>query len=232
MYVDRDCITCLNITSNCFGKLLPEDKSYVNSIKSSTYTRRGQIIFHEGRTPQGVYCLNEGKVKIFRLGQDGKEQVVRIVTPNSFFGLRALISGTNYATSAVTLEDSIICLIPKRPFLKITLKYPEVSHCLMIFLSNLLDEAENKLMSLAQKPVRERLAETLYTLHGVFNKHGDGENNTINLSRTDLANIVGTATENVIRILSDLKGDGLVEINGRKIIICDLDGLKRAGKIS
>lgn len=230
MYVERDCSVCLKRSCNCFAKLPLEDKVYISSFKSSTFTKRGQIIFHEGRTPQGVYCLNEGKVKIYRLGSDGKEQVVRIVTPLSFFGLRALISGWNYSTSAVTLEDSVVCLIPKRDFLKITLKYPDVSHCLMVFLSSMLEDAESKLLSLAQKPVRERLAETLVALHEVFNQNGG--NNHINLSRTDLANIIGTATESVIRLLSEFKDDNIIDINGRKISILNFEELKKIGRIS
>jgi CRP-like cAMP-binding protein len=230
MYVERDCSVCLAKSCNCFAKLPPEDRAYISSFKSSTFTKRGQIIFHEGRTPQGVYCLNEGKVKIYRLGSDGKEQVVRIVTPSNFFGLRALISGWNYSTSAVTLEDSVVCLIPKRAFLKISLKYPDVSHCLMVFLSSMLEDAESKLLSLAQKPVRERLAETLLALHEVFNKNGG--NNHINLSRTDLANIIGTATECVIRLLSEFKDDNIIDINGRKISILNFEELKKIGRIS
>ena len=230
MYVERDCSVCLAKSSNCFSILPPEDKAYISSFKSSTFTKRGQIIFHEGRTPQGVYCLNEGKVKLYRLGSDGKEQVVRIVTPYSFFGLRALISGWNYSTAAVTLEDSVVCLIPKRPFLKITLKHPDVSHCLMVFLSSMLEDAESKLLSLAQKPVRERLAETLLTLHHVFNKNGG--NNHINLSRSDLANIVGTAPESVIRLLSEFKDENLIDISGRKISVLNFEELKKIGRIN
>lgn len=230
MYVERDCSNCLERSTNCFAKLPPEDLAYICSFKSSTFTRRGQIIFHEGRTPQGVYCLNEGKVKVYRIGNDGKEQVVRIVTPSCFFGLRALISGWTYSTSAVTLEDSVVCMIPKRPFLKITLKYPEVSHCLMIYLSTMLEDAESKLMSLAQKPIRERLAETLVTLHELFSKNnGD---NSINLSRMDIANIVGTANECVIRLLSEFKDEELIYTNGRKICILDLEKLKSIARIS
>jgi CRP/FNR family transcriptional regulator, polysaccharide utilization system transcription regulator len=230
MYVERDCSVCLLKSSNCFAKLPLEDKAYISSFKSSTITKRGQIIFHEGRSPQGVYCLNDGKVKIYRLGSDGKEQVVRIVTPTSFFGLRALISGWNYSTSAVTLEDSVVCLIPKRQFLNITLKHPDVSHCLMVFLSSMLEDAESKLLSLAQKPVRERLAETLITLHQVFNKNGG--NNHINLSRSDLANIVGTAPECVIRLLSEFKDENLINITGRKISVLNFEELKKIGRLS
>jgi CRP-like cAMP-binding protein len=230
MYVERECSVCLVKSSNCFAKLASEDITYISSYKSSTVTKRGQIIFHEGRIPQGVYCLNEGKVKIYRLGNDGKEQVVRIVTPNSFFGLRALISGWKYSTSAVTLEDSVICMIPKKPFLNVTLKNPEVSHCFMVFLSSMLEDAESKLTSLAQKPVKERLAETLLTLHEVFNKQGG--NNHINLSRTDLANIVGTATESVIRLLSELKDEKIIDISGRRIVILNFEALHKIGKLS
>jgi CRP/FNR family transcriptional regulator len=229
MYVERECSVCLSKSANCFSKLPSEDLQLLNAYKTSTFIKKGQVIFHEGRNPNGLFCLNEGKVKVYRFGQDGKEQVVRIVTPHSFFGLRALISGWNYSTSAITLEDSVVCMIPKRNFFKITIKYPEVSHCLMVLLSSMLEEAENKLTSLAQKPVRERLAETLVMLHDVFNKHED--NNIINLSRTDLANIVGTATESVIRILSEFKDDNLISINGRKIFIMDLAGLKKVGRI-
>ena len=227
MYVERNCTDCLAKYASCFSKLSPEDLSYINSYKSSTVMRHGQIIFHEGRLPQGVYCLNQGKVKIFRLGNDGKEHVIRIVMPSSFFGLRALISGWTYSNSAITLKE---CMIPKRPFLKMTLKYPEVSHCLMVYLSEMLEDTESKLMSLAQKPIRERLAETLVTLHGLFNKNSS--ENYINLSRTDIANIVGTANECVIRLLSEFKDDNLIYVNGRKISILDLDRLKKIARIS
>jgi CRP-like cAMP-binding protein len=229
MYVERNCSNCLHNSLNCLAKLPPEEQEYISSFKSSTFTKRGQVIFYEGRTPQGVYCLNEGKVKIYMIGNDGKEQVIRIITPTNFFGLRALISGRSYINSAVTLEDSVICLIPKRPFLKVIQKYPDVSHCLMILLSSMLGEAENKLMSLAQKPVRERLAETLLTLHEVFNRNGG--NNEIILSRSDLANIVGTANETVIRILSEFRDEQLVSIEGRKITILNFFELRKIGRI-
>jgi CRP-like cAMP-binding protein len=230
MYVERDCSDCLSKSLNCFAKLPAEDIAYLNSYKSSTLTKHNQIIYDEGSIPQGVYCLNRGKVKIYRLGNDGKEQVIRIVTPSSFFGLRALISGWTYSTSAVTLEESIICMIPKRPFLKMVQRCPEVAHCLMVYLSTMLEDTESKLMSLAQKPIRERLAETLVTLHGLFNKNS--KDNCINLSRTDMANIVGTANECVIRLLSEFKDDQLIQVNGRKICIIDLEKLKKIARIS
>jgi len=105
----------------------------------------------------------------------------------------------------------------------------------MVLLSTLLEEAENKMTTLAQKPVRERLAESLLILNNLFKSEGKckvlNDHATISLSREDLANIVGTATETVIRLLSDFKDDGLVSISGRSITLVDIDGLKKAGKI-
>jgi len=230
MFVDRQCVNCDIRQLNCFAKLTDDDVKFMNSSKTTTLYAKGQVIFHEGRKPAGIYCLNEGKIKIYRIGPDGKEQIVRFVTPGELFGLRSLIGCCTYSTIATTLEDSIICFIPKKVFLRITIRHPEISHCFMVELSHLLEDMENKLISLAQKPVRERLAETLLALNSIFNKNGDSF--SINLSRSDLANIVGTATETVIRLLSEFKDEQLIQINGRRINILDIDGLKRTGKIA
>ena len=219
---------------SCFGKLGFDDLKYLDSTKTSTFYKKDQTIFHEGRTPTGIYCLHEGKVKIYKVGIDGKEQIVRFVRPGELLGIRALVSGREYVASAGTLENSVVCFIEKRVFLKMTVKYPDLSHCLMINLSHLLEDAENKLTSLAQKGVRERLAETLLILNSVF--ESDSRKVSLNgpaisLSRTDLANIVGTANETVIRLLSEFKEEKLIRVTGRKIVLLDMPGLKKIGKI-
>lgn len=219
---------------SCFGKLGFDDLKYLESAKTSTFYKKDQTIFYEGRTPTGIYCLNEGNVKIYKIGIDGKEQIVRFVRPGELLGIRALVSGREYVASAGTLENSVVCFIEKRAFLKMTIKYPDLSHCLMINLSHLLEEAENKLTSLAQKGVRERLAETLLILNSVFETEANrvSQNGpSISLSRTDLANIVGTATETVIRLLSEFKEAKLIRVTGRKIVLLDIEGLKKIGKI-
>jgi len=234
MLANRECKNCAIKNLSCFSKLSPSDLQYLEKSKSSTFYKHGQTIFYEGRVPHGIYCLNKGKVKVFKIGIDGKEQIVRFVTPGELLGIRALISGREYMASATTLEDSIVCYIEKRAFLKMTIKYPDLSHCLMINLSHLLEEAENKLTSLAQKGVRERLAETLLALNNVFQSDQqkmNHSNSVISLSRADLANIVGTATETVIRLLSEFKEEKLIKVNGRKIMLIDLERLKKAGKI-
>lgn len=234
MLINSKCKECEIRSLTCFSKLSDSDLHYMEEAKSSTFYKKGQTIFYEGQKPHGIYCLNSGKVKIFKIGIDGKEQIVRFITPGELLGIRALISGRDYVASATTLEDSIVCYIEKRAFLRMIVKYPGMSHCLMINLSKLLEEAENKLTSLAQKGVRERLAETLLVLNNVFQFDQTKVNQNkpvISLSRTDLANIVGTATETVIRLLSEFKEEKLVEVQGRKIILIDIEGLKKTGKI-
>lgn len=226
-----DCSNCLMHYKSCFITLSHEDLLLMNETKISTFYKKGQIVLHEGRNPNGIYCIKSGIIKISKTGIDGKEQIVRIVMPGGLLGIRAFVAERNYQASATALEDSVICFIDKKTFYDIISKYPHILQCIMKNLSSLLEEAENKLTSIAQKPVRERIAETLLTLNKIF-KDGDCqcEKSTINLSREDLANLVGTATETIIRILSEFKDENLIIIIGRKIILHDPEGLKRIAR--
>jgi len=145
-------------------------------------------------------------------------------------GIRALMGGRKYSASATTLEESVVCYIDQKTFFKLSTKYPDISHCVMTLICTLLEEAEAKMTSLAQKPVRERLAEGLLIIDELFNKPGgcrSDDEHSISLTREDLANIVGTATETVIRLLSDFKEEKLIDIEGRKVILLDREGLKK-----
>jgi len=217
--------------NSCFNTLRDEDVLKMNEKKLSTLYKKGQVIFHEGRIPTGIYCLKSGKIKISKIGIDGKEQIVRFVVPGGLLGIRALISGREYMATASTLEDSVVCFINKHTFFEITTEYPEISQCILKNLSKLLEEAEERMTSLAQKPVRERVAESLLLLDKIFRSEKcPVEKSTISLTREDLANIVGTATETVIRLLSDFKEENLITIVGRKIVIIDREGLKLIAK--
>ncbi len=228
------CKNCNVRTISIFSFLKDNDLGKLNENKSRTLYKKGQNIFYDGRKPTGIFCLNIGKVKIYKIGYDGKEQIVRFVMPGGLLGIRALLGGRNYSASAMAIEDSQVCYIEKKAFFRLALQNPQVSHQLMITLSTLLEDAEKKLTSLAQKPVRERLAETLLILHKLFsteNKINPKLEPVISLTREDLANIVGTAKETVIRLISDFKENGLIKVNGRKIKLVDIDGLIEVGKV-
>ena len=235
MFKKPECDNCLTRTKSCFVHLLNEDILELNENKVCNLYKKGQNIFYEYSKPTGIFCLNEGKIKITKIGIDGKEHIVRIVMAGDLFGVRALIGGRNYASSSTAIEDSIVCYLNKNTFLKFIIKYPQMAHSLMTYLSHLLEESDYKMGSLALKPVRERLAESLLFLNNKFKPDFDIENqftHQINsLSREELANLIGTATETVIRLLSEFKKDKLIAIEGRKIFLLDIPKLKKAANI-
>lgn len=236
MIRNLNCHNCSTLDLTCFSILQKEDLAEVNRVKVPNRYKKGQIIFYEGMNPTGVYCVNKGKVKISKIGFDGKEQIVRFVLDGGILGIRALLGDRPYSATATTLEDSVVCFINRETFSEVLTKYPEIRQCMIRLLSRLLEEAEQKITSLAQKPVRERLAESLLTLQQVFltdNSTCDipSEAAAINLSREDLANMVGTATETVIRLLSEFKEEGLIAIEGRTISVLNTEELKKIGKI-
>lgn len=226
------CRDCTTRTNSCFSILEPKDIDLLDSSKEATYYPKGQVIFHSGRTPTGVFCLLDGKVKMAKTGPDGKEQIVRFVLPGRLLGIRAFLSESAYTATATSLENSWICYIPRDVFLSLQSNYPSIISCMVTTLSQLLCEAEDKMTSIAQKNVRERLAETLLELLSVFSygEPATEEFHPISLSREDLANIVGTATETVIRLVSDFREGGIIEVKGRKIILKDVQALKRIAK--
>jgi len=230
MLKDINCQECSIHDRSYFKGLDNCDLSEFNSKKSCYFYKKGQVIFYEGKQPLGIYCVHSGKIKISKYGIEGKEQILRMATAGELLGMRSLISGSNYSASASTIDDSVVCFIAKRKFFQLTIRYPAISTRIMITLSSLLEEAENRITSLAQKPVRERLAETLLTLDNVFRSDGC-PNTIINLSREDLANIVGTANETVIRLLSEFKEDKMVGVKGRKIWLLNKEELKKVARI-
>ncbi len=226
------CADCATRITSCFSVLDAKDIKLLDATKETTLFSKGQNIFYSGRTPTGVYCLYNGKVKMSRSGTDGKEQIVRFVLPGKLLGIRAFLSNCAYSSTATALEDSTICYINKELFTSFQAKYPSITTCMLYTLSQMLQRAEEKITSIAQKNVRERLAETLLELHNIFSFGNCGENgiNPITLKRDDIANIVGTATETVVRLLHSFKDEGVLAIEGRKVFIIDIPLLKNISK--
>jgi CRP/FNR family transcriptional regulator, polysaccharide utilization system transcription regulator len=216
------CEHCPSGFHKYFTNLDKADLLYLNEEKISSYFKKGQVIYEEGQKPLGVYCVRDGKIKIFKNGQDGREHITRVVLPGEFLGLKALLSGNNHSVSSVAIEDSVICFISKTDFFQLMIKYPEFTRSLILILSKLLEEAETRMLSLAYKPVRERLAETLlFLFNSFYPETGKSSKDYLNLTRMELANIIGTAPETVIRLLSEFKEEKLISIKGRKIFLLD-----------
>lgn len=222
-----ECSTCKVFKKSYFSILENGDLDSLKYEKSSSFYKTGQLVFHEDSRAVGVYCLNSGKVKLYKVGNDGKEQIVRFITPGELFGHSSIIGTRHYLVTAEAIEDSIICFINGNTFSDLAGKYPEITKTLITALGNMLNDAEDRMISLAQKPVRERLAEALLTLCHKFHPEGCKDDNVLNLSREDLANIVGSATETIIRLLSEFREEKLISIEGRRIILKDVRKLKK-----
>ena len=215
------CATCQARKKSLFSANFDENLSHLEEHKSCSYFKKNQPLFIEGSFPRGVYCLNQGKVKVFARGDEGKEQIIHIAKEGEIIGFRAMFSGDMYKVSATALEDANICFISKDDFLDMIDTNPTLRNGIMRELSKELGDRAIFITNMAQKSVRERLAAALIILDDVYS----GEQ--INLTREDLANFVGTATETLIRLLKDLKEEGVIEIHTRKLEIIDKDKLMK-----
>jgi len=185
------------------------------------------FVYHEGDEPNSVFFVNKGKIKSGRVSSEGKELITGVYGAGEFFGYHSILEGSNYADSATAMEETELALIPKGDFLSLVYSTPEVSANFIKLLVNNINEKEEQLLSLAYNSVRGRVADALLKLH----KKSES-NASLNLSREDLANMVGTSTESLIRTLSDFKQEKMVEINGRDIKLTNTQGLERIRKFS
>ncbi len=212
------CAFCQNVNNSMFSDLSREELEQLTSSKTCIRYKKGQTLFYEGTRPLGIFCINTGKIKVFKISSDGKEQILYLAKPGDFLGYRALISEEFYNASATVIEEGAICYIPKSSFIKIFNTNPSFFKRVINRLCNDLGVMEEKLVSIAQKSVRERLAATLLMLKETYGMEGDNsELIDIALSREDLANIIGTATETVIRLLSEFKSQKIISLEGKKI---------------
>ena len=221
----HSCLNCNSRTHSIFGSLPLDDVSSLDNLKSCSQYKKGQYIFSENGHPLGLYCINYGKIKLTISGLNGKEQILRLVKDGDVVGYRSLLSNDRYNCSAVALEDSSVCFIPKDNFFELLKANQKVSFEVLKLLSNNLKQAEEQLVSMAQKNVRERMAEALLFFKASFGLNETDNSLNITFSREEIAGFVGTSTETVIRLLSEFNHDKIVTLAGKKIIITNLEKL-------
>jgi CRP-like cAMP-binding protein len=228
---EADCRHCAKRFTNVFCKAQNDSMDDIQAEKICTAYKKGEYIFKEGTRPFGVYCVNRGKIKLVKTGDDGKEQIIRLVKPGDPLGYRSLLSGDRYNASAIALENSGVCFVPKELFLGILQKDSALSFEMMKLLSDDLKKAEMQITHLAQKPVRERVAEALLFIKETYGFEEDEQTIAASFSREDIANLVGTATETAIRLLSEFNKEQMIRLSGKKIIITDLPRLIKTANI-
>jgi CRP-like cAMP-binding protein len=183
-----------------------------------------QALYQEGKRPRFLYYLISGKVKAFKVHEDGKEYITDLFSAGDFIGYTALIDDKNYDDSAVILEDADIMQIPREDFLQMMYSDINIAAKFIHIITHNVKEKEERLLSLAYSSLRKRVAKALVDIHEKFN--APGNNNVIEFSRDDIAQYVGTATESLIRTLSDFKSEKLIDIKSGKISIVNLEKLK------
>ena len=183
-----------------------------------------QSLYQEGKRPRFLYYLVKGKVKCIKTHEDGKEYITDLFSGGDFVGYSALIEDKNYDDSAFILEDSEILQIPRDDFYSMVFGDLSIATKFIRIITQNVKEKEERLLSLAYSSLRKRVAKALVDIHVKFNP--EGQSNPIEISRDDIAHYVGTATESLIRTLSDFKSEKLVAIKEGKIVITDLEKLK------
>jgi CRP-like cAMP-binding protein len=206
---------------------LPQrDLELLMSRKLEQRYRKGEIIFREETDPSGIFFLVDGKAKKYKMDKDGREHIIYVANSGELLGFHAIFSGDNYPDSASVLEDSRIIYIPKSDFLEALRQSDELNRRLLSTLSHEFVVLTNSLTLFAQRSVRERLALQLIVIREKYKvDFQPGMSVEINMSRDDLASLVGTARENVVRMLSEFKHEGLVATRGRRIIVLDVKKL-------
>jgi CRP-like cAMP-binding protein len=187
-----------------------------------TYGKK-QILYQEGKRPRFLYYLIKGKVKGFKTHEDGKEYITDLFSQGDFMGYPPLIEDKNYDDSALVLEDSEIMQVPREDFLQMIYGDINIAAKFIRIITQNVKEKEERLLNLAYSSLRKRVAKALVDIHSKYNT--SGENKPIEISREDIAHYVGTATESLIRTLSDFKAEKLIEIKEGKIIISNIEKL-------
>lgn len=213
-------------SESILADLPAEDVRLLTAGKTERVYKKGEILFREGAYPAGIFYIIEGKVKKYKLDNDGKEQIIYVANTGELIGYHAILSEDRYPDSAAALEESKIAFIPKEDFIETLAQSTVLTNRLLKTLSHEFAVLANSLSLFSQKSVRERLALQLIVLREKYKINFEpGMTVEINMSRDDLASLVGTARENVVRVLTEFKEDGILETEGRKIIVLDVKKL-------
>lgn len=220
------CEQCIARQFSSMKSMTKEELKRVSECKTTRFYKKGDIIFDEGESLNGVFCVRHGVAKLTKLSANGKDQTVKLLGKGELLGQRSVISDERTNLSAVALNDIELCYVPKDQIVTSLHENNDFSFDVLQHLAKDLKTSEDDLINMAQKSVKQRLAETIIHVQKTFGTNANGYLDVV-LSREDYASIVGTATESAIRILSQFKKEGLISTKGKQIKIEDLEGLRR-----
>ena len=210
--------------------LSPEDFDVYNKALKILEFSKGDVVFDDGESPKGVYFIEKGTAKLSKSGVYGKDQIFRFCKENDLIGYRSLLCGENFQAKAEAMTPMKVQFLPADVFLKLLEVDPKLSYAMLQKIAYELGESANTVTFLAQKTVRERLAEILVLLEQKLGTDPEGFIK-ISLTREEIANLIGTATESAIRLISEFKQDDLISVEGRNIKILNREKLIKLGHV-
>ena len=220
-----NCGQCIIKSFNALKTLTHDELEMFSNHKTSLLIKKGENLMTEGSAINGMYCIRDGKCKLTKLNTNGKEQIIKYVKGGDILGHRSILSDEPAGLNVTALEDMHVCFIPKGDILDTIKENSHFSLNLMKNISHQLNESNTSISQMAQKPVKDRLAETILKLEEIFGVDSEGCIDIV-LTREEIANTIGTATESAIRLLSNLKKDGVIDLIGKKIKILNNSTLK------
>ncbi|WP_435254417.1 Crp/Fnr family transcriptional regulator [Tenacibaculum sp. A30] len=219
------CEQCIIREFNSLKTLTKDELIRITGCKTSKTVRKGEVLFDEGEYINGVFCIKEGVCKVSKMSDNGRDQIIHLIQKGDILGERSLINNEASNLKAIAINDMEVCFIPKDEIIRDLENNPHFSLDLLRKMANSLKKADDVIVDMAQKTVKQRLAATLLFLEAKFEKNDNGSIK-VNLSREDIANIIGTATESAIRLLSEFKKKKMIDLQGKEIVILDVKALK------
>ncbi|WP_394760364.1 Crp/Fnr family transcriptional regulator [Flavobacterium sp.] len=223
------CEQCIVRQFSSLKTLNKQELLRMADCKTSHTIKKGESIFEEGENVNAIFCIKEGVCKLSKLSANGKDQIVKLIKPGELLGQRSMISDEVANLTAVALEDMEVCFIPKAEILGFFNHNNDFSMNVMKTICGDLKEADDHMVSMAQKTVKERLAGILLYLEDTFGKNED-QSLRIQLSREELAGMIGTATESCIRLLSEMNKGEIIYLEGKKITILQKNALLKLSR--
>ncbi len=227
-----ECHDCESRPDGIFCDLEQSATRDLEQRKTNNIYKKGQIVFYEGNQALGLYCVSSGRVKLYKTSIDGKQQIVRIASSGDVLGHRALLANEPYHATAEAIEDAEVCCLDRNAFFSLLKKEPSLSMNLLQKLAQELGVAENLAATIAQKSVRERMAELLLTLKETYGeKDGNHYKIGLQLTREEMGNMIGVTQETSIRLMSEFRQEKLIEVSGRDIKILDVERLLQVANL-
>ena len=216
--------------SDLWTILTPEEKRVVTDNFTITEFKKGKIIYAEGEEPENLWCLLNGKVKMYKSGVGDRVQILRLYRPVQYFGYRAYFAHEDYVSTCAAFEASTLGSIPMHIVESLIRQNNDLAMFFIHELSRNLGGSDTKIVNLTQKHIRGRLAESLLMLRDNYGLEDDDATLKIYMSREDLANLSNMTTSNAIRTLTDFVKEHLLLVDGRRIRLLNESQLRKISK--